>query len=145
MIACVLFAASLVQAKSLVLTLADGTRVYYLLGGDTNPMMRLSDDGVTVNADSYTFGNLKNFYISSTDDPNSIEQQLAEAKASYHDNMLVCTVKETEKAQVWTVAGTRVQASIKHEGGMTLIDLSSLPQGVYIVVIGKATMKVRVE
>ena len=145
MISCALLAASFVQAKSLVLTLTDGTRVYYLLGGDTNPMMRLSDDGVTVNADGYTFGNLKNFYISSTDDPNGIEQQLAATKTSYHDNMLVCTAKGTDKVQVWTATGTQAKASISYESGMALVDLSHLPQGAYIVKIGQTTMKVQVK
>ena len=40
-------------AKSVVFTLSNGTKIYYLLGGETNPVMRFVDGKITVNADSY--------------------------------------------------------------------------------------------
>lgn len=145
LITCTMLTAPFVHGKSLVLTLTDGTLVYYLLGGDVNPMMYLTDEGVQVNADTYTFGNVKNFYISLTDDPSGIEHQLTEARVSYRNNMLVCTADDAGKVQVWSAGGTRVKADIKAEGGMALIDLSSLPQGAYVVKTGKSTVKVMVK
>ena len=62
-----------VEAKSLVITLKDGTLVYYLLNSDKSPVMRMVPGGFTVNKDSYKFSEVKNFYISPTDDPNPVE------------------------------------------------------------------------
>lgn len=142
MIACTVLSAPLVLGKSLVLTLTDGTLVYYLLGGDVNPMMHLSEEGTQVNADTYTFGNLKNFYISLTDDPNGIEQVLTDAHVSYSRNMLVFTAKDTDKVQVYTTAGTPAQADVKVMGDKVLVDLNQLPQGAYVVKMGQSSLKV---
>ena len=142
MMACAMLAAPSVLGKSLVLTLTDGTLVYYLLGSDVNPMMHLSKEGIRISADTYTFGNLKNFYISPTDDPNGIEQVLTNAHISYSGNMLVCTGKENDKVQVYTTAGTPVQANIKAMGDKILVDLNQLPQGTYVVKMGKSSLKV---
>ena len=54
-------AIGVLSAKSLVLTLKNGTLVYYLLGGEANPMMRLTDGDIVVNTDKYEFGNIQNF------------------------------------------------------------------------------------
>lgn len=142
MIACTVLSAPFVLSKSLVLTLTDGTLVYYLLGGDVNPMMRLSKDGIQVNADTYTFGNLKNFYISLTDDPNGIEQVLTNAHVSYSHNMLVFNAVGADKVQVYTTAGTPAQADVKVMGDKVLVNLSQLPQGAYVVKMGQSALKV---
>ena len=71
-VACLLFSIGISFGKSLVLTLANNTLVYYVLGGDKNPMMRFADGKVCVNSDEYAFSNIKNFYISETDDPGGI-------------------------------------------------------------------------
>lgn len=142
MMACAMLAVPSVLGKSLVLTLTDGTLVYYLLGSDVNPMMHLSKEGIRISADTYTFGNLKNFYISPTDDPNGIEQVLTNAHISYSGNMLVCTGKENDEVQVYTTVGTPVQANIKVMGDKILVDLNQLPQGTYVVKMGQSSLKV---
>jgi len=68
-----LMAVLAVEAKSLVITLSDGTLVYYLLSNDKSPVMRMVPGGFTVNSDTYQFSEVKNFYISQTDDPNPVE------------------------------------------------------------------------
>jgi len=59
-----------VEAKSLVITLNNGQLVYYLLSNNQSPVMRMIPGGFTVNADTYQYSDVKNFYISQTDDPN---------------------------------------------------------------------------
>ena len=63
-----------VEAKSLVITLSDGSLVYYLLSNDNAPMMRRVEGGFMVNGDTYAFKDVKNFYISTTDDPTDIDK-----------------------------------------------------------------------
>ena len=62
-ILCLLCLASMgAMAKSLVLTLSDGTLVYYLLGGETDPRMRFVEGKIEVNTDVYEISGIKNFY-----------------------------------------------------------------------------------
>ena len=63
--ACLAYAGAM--AKSVVFTLVDGTKVYYLLGGEANPKLRFVEGKMTVDADVYEFSDIKNFYISEED------------------------------------------------------------------------------
>lgn len=139
---CLCLSISALTAKSLVMTLTDGTLVYYLLGGDVNPMLRFVDGGVTVNTDAYSFSNLKNFYISLTDDPNGIEHKLAEAKVSFSHHVLAIPSVNAEPAMVFSVDGTRVYPVVRSEAGFLFVDLSYLPQGIYAVKVGDTSLKV---
>ena len=41
------------SAKSVVFTLNDGTKVYYLLSSEANPILRFQEDKMVVNDDVY--------------------------------------------------------------------------------------------
>lgn len=139
---CLCLSISALTAKSLVMTLTDGTLVYYLLGGDVNPMLRFVDDGVTVNTDAYSFSNLKNFYISQTDDPNGIEHKLADAKVSFSHHVLAIPSVDAGSVRVYSVDGTRVHPVVRSEAGFLFVDLNHLPQGIYAVKVGDTSLKV---
>ena len=134
-------AIGVLSAKSLVLTLKNGTLVYYLLGGEANPMMRFTDGDIVVNTDKYEFGNIKNFYISATDDPSGIEHTVGENIQYAHNIMVVATDKPLAMA-IYTSAGHKVSTPIQQDNGRTLIDLNPLPQGTYVVTIGESSLKV---
>ena len=61
---CLCLAIVNLSARSIVLTLKDGTHVYYLLGGESRPVLKFVDGNIVVNTDRYEFGDIKNFYIS---------------------------------------------------------------------------------
>ena len=61
------------NAKSLVVTLSDQTELHYQLGGETNPKMAFSDEGVTIMADQYTFAQFDSWHISEADAPDAIQ------------------------------------------------------------------------
>lgn len=129
------------MAKSLVVTLDNNSLVYYLLGGETNPVMKFVDGKVTINTDVYEISGIKNFYISDTDDPNGIEQVLAERKFSFNGNVFV--VKGDAKAvKVYGVNGASAKADVKGADGYVSIDLGNLPQGAYVIKLGDASFKV---
>ncbi|MEE0521391.1 MAG: T9SS type A sorting domain-containing protein [Bacteroidaceae bacterium] len=129
-------------AKSLVFTLSNGTKVYYLLGGETNPMMRFADGKMTVNADTYEFTGIKNFYISAEDDPNSIEDLLEKRDISFKDNTVVIQSADAKNAAVFSASGTAMQADIMKDGDIITINLNSLPSGNYVIKAGKVSFKV---
>lgn len=127
-------AAVTVQAKSLVITLADGTEVYYLLGGDVNPVMKFKDGKVTVNADAYEISDIKKFVISQTDDPSGIK-----AGTFYVKGKQDIEVFSLDGKKVDTIKSTSLQSK---EDAISSLSLTTLPKGVYVLKIGSATMKV---
>ncbi len=139
----VLASVCMASAKSVVFTLSDGTLVYYLLGGDTNPIMRFVDDKVVVNADTYEFSGIKNFYISNEDDPNAIENVLAKSSIKYDGNTVVVSAAKGKNVKVFAVNGTEVKAPISTAEGYAAVDMSGLQKGTYIISVGSSSMKVQ--
>lgn len=129
-------------AKSVVFTLANNTKVYYLLGGETNPMLRFVDGKATVNADVYEISDIKNFYISSEDDPNAIESAVAASNMTYSANTLVVKAGEVKAVKVYSLGGQEVNADIQQSGEVITVNLNSLEKGAYIISTGNASFKV---
>lgn len=130
------------SAKSLVLLLEDGTKVYYLLGGDTNPLMKVVDGEVYVNADKYAFSGINKFYISTEDDPNGIGGVEAEGKSVapvMQDGVLY--VNTTGAVSVYTLDGRATGAEVSSVNGGVAVNVDALPKGVYILKVGKNSVK----
>jgi len=58
--------------KCLRLTLSDGTLVYYQLGGEKNPMLRVGENGYTIETDHYSFDGEVSFKILNEDAPTDL-------------------------------------------------------------------------
>jgi hypothetical protein len=142
LIACLSLSIGTLSAKSLVLTLENGTLVYYLLGKDANPMMRFTDGRITVNTDIYEFSGIKNFYISTADDPNGIEHTIKNTLAEYRNNMVIFNTDNMPVIKVYSGNGHEVNVSHRQIGDKTAIDLSTLPQGTYIITAGETSLKI---
>lgn len=126
----IIFAFALsMQAKSLVITLDDGTDVYYLLGGDEDPVMKFVDGKVVIKTDSYEFSNIKKFYISQTDDPVGIK-----AETLY--------LKGDKTIEVYSLDGKKMDIDTTTTDAISAVNTSPLPKGVYIIRIGNQQMKV---
>ena len=141
-IACLLFSIGISFGKSLVLTLANNTLVYYVLGGDKNPMMRFADGKVCVNSDEYAFSNIKKFYISETDDPSGIEHLLKEQQITYKAGMLIVHTDKPESIGVYNANGMKVSVPVEQSGDVVAVSLNQLPKGVYVVRVGESSFKV---
>ena len=141
LMACLFFAVSNVSAKSLVLTLPNGKRAYYPLGEEANPMLRFVDGGITVNTDRYEFSNVKNFYISDTDDPNGIEHVIGDM-VRYSDNKVIFDTDTPADISTYALDGRKVDTRTQQTNGKVIVDFSTLPEGTYIVTIGESTLKI---
>lgn len=130
------------MAKSIVFTLVNGTKVYYLLGGAKDPMLRFVDGKVTVNADTYEFSGIKNFYISDEDDPTAIEDVLAGKNISFHDGMIVVNAPGVQRVAVYAMNGAAVEADVVKAADVVTVSLSSLPSGSYVVKVDGTSFKV---
>ena len=129
------------NAKSLVITLSDGSLVYYYLGGDTKPVMRFDSetDGFNIGADNYEFAGVKNFYISSTDDPNGIE--LPSANCSMLSGGLLTIL--SKDAAVYTVDGKLIDVEKFYRDDAVTVNLNSLSGGIYVIKSGKMSFKIK--
>lgn len=129
-------------AKSVVFTLANNTKVYYLLGGETNPMMYFIDGQLVVNDDTYEFSGIKNFYISSEDDPNAIESTFVANNMVYSANTLVVKATDAKAVKVYAMSGKEVNADVQKANDVITVNLNGLDKGAYIISVGDASIKV---
>ena len=136
-------AVSMLSAKSVVFTLKDGTLVYYLLGGEKNPVMRFTEDEVVVNADNYEFSDIKNFYISDEDDPaiTAIAATRLDGKR-FDGNILFLPVKSAG-VKVYDASGKEVKVNVSTSDSGSTIDLSALRTGMYVVRVGDSSIKIQ--
>lgn len=130
------------SAKSVVFTMSNGTKVYYLLGGDENPVMKFDGDNVIVNTDTYQISKIKNFYISATDDPTAVAQLAAKQDASFASNVFVVKTPNAKAVKVFGVNGAEVEVPVSQVDGFVSVDMNGLKQGNYIIKVGNASFKV---
>ena len=129
-------------AKSLVFTLNDGTKVYYQLSSEVNPIMRFKEGKLLVNDDVYEFDGIKNFYLSDEDAPNAIENGQSKPNVAFKANTVLIPADAVKVLKVFTVDGVEVKTVIQNEGDVFSVDLNGLAKGVYVISTGKSSLKV---
>ena len=129
-------------AKSLVFTLNDGTKVYYQLSSEVNPIMRFKEGKLLVNDDVYEFDGIKNFYLSDEDAPNAIENVQSKPNVTFKANTVLIPADAVKVLKVFTVYGVEVKTVIQNEGDVFSVDLNGLAKGVYVISTGKSSLKV---
>ena len=130
------------SAKSVVFTLTDGTKVYYLLSREVNPMLRFKDGGMTVNDDKYEFSDIKNFYLSDEDDPNAIEHLLSKQSVTFRANTVVLPSGAVKTLKVYTLDGVEVKVQVQKTDDVISVDLNGLEKGTYLISTGNSSLKV---
>lgn len=142
-ILCVLCLASMAaMAKSLVLTLNDGTLVYYLLGGETNPRMCFVEGKITLNTDTYEISGIKNFYISKEDDPVGIDDVQVATETRFSANTFIISADAVKTIKVYAINGTEVEVDVTEANGLVSVNLNGLKRGVYVISTGQSSFKV---
>ena len=129
-------------AKSLVFTLNDGTKVYYQLSSEVNPIMPFKEGKLLVNDDVYEFDGIKNFYLSDEDAPNAIENVQSKPNVTFKANTVLIPADAVKVLKVFTVDGVEVKTVIQNEGDVFSVDLNGLAKGVYLISTGKSSLKV---
>ena len=130
------------SAKSLVFTLSDGTKVYYLLSADVNPILRFKDGRMTVNEDAYEFSDIKHFYISDEDDPNAIETVLSKQNVTFSANTVIIRSDAVKTLKVYTLDGVEVKAPVQKTDDVISVNLNGLEKGTYLISTGTTSLKV---
>lgn len=130
------------SAKSVVFTLNDGTKVYYLLSKEVNPIMRFKEGMMVVNEDAYEFSDIKNFYISDEDDPNAIETVLSKQNVTFSSNTVIIRSDAVKTLKVYTLDGVEVKASVQKTDDVISVNLNGLDKGTYLISTGTSSLKV---
>ena len=130
------------SAKSVVFTLNDGTKVYYLLSAEVSPMLRFKDGKMVVNEDTYEFTDIKNFYISEEDDPNAIEKVLAKHNVTFKANTVVINSDSVKIMKVYTLDGVEVKVPVEKSENVISVNLNGLERGTYLISTGDSSLKV---
>lgn len=136
-----------VSAKSVVFTLNDShkTKVFFKLGGEQNPKLVVGEDGnLTINGLPYTFSNLLNFYISSTDYAGDRYTEDGDALTPVEpiisiDGGLLSMNQSGKAIKVYTLDGKL----IKVVGAGDKLQLDTLPRGTYVITNGLSTLKMQ--
>ena len=137
-VACVLSA----SAKSFVLTLKDGTKVYFAVTIDKSAVMDISKGNITIeDKNTYTFEQVKSFVLSNENDPNAINDVEMDGGASYKANTLVVP-GNLNTVKVYDASGAQVEANISESNGRVIVNLNNMNKGVYVVSTGSTSFKV---
>lgn len=127
------------SAMSLVLELKDGTLVYYLLTAEVSPTITMNDGQVTINANEYSFEEVKRFYVSYEDAPTAIDGRKTESETEMKNGMLY--VATDKPVNVYTTDGRLVQNGLRADAVRGMINTESLATGVYVIRYGKKSFK----
>lgn len=130
-----------VGARSLVLQLTDGTKVYYLLNGATNPTVRFANGQLLIQQDGYALEGVSKFYISESDDPNTAVESVImdQQNLQRHDGVIYA---KTRTLRVYTPGGSAVSAPVQTVGDVRAVCLQSLPAGTYILQLDDRSLKI---
>ena len=127
------------SARSLVIELTNGDKIYYLIGGETNPVLTFNEGTVSVDGAQYTFANVAKFYISETDDPNAIEGVSTKPEAAIKEGMVYVQTKG--QVQLFSTDGRQMNVRTSRQGKSTVVDATQLPAGSYILRVGNQSVK----
>ena len=130
------------SAKSIVFTLSDDTKVYYLLSSEVNPVLRFKEGKMVVNEDVYEFSDIKNFYISEEDDPNAIEPVLSKLNMTFKENTVIIRSETVKAVRVYTLNGVEVKVPVEKTDDVISVNLNGLEKGTYLISTGNSSLKV---
>ena len=130
------------SARSIVFTLSDDTKVYYLLSSEVNPVLRFKEGKMVVNEDVYEFSDIKNFYISEEDDPNAIEPVLSKLNMTFKENTVIIRSETVKAVRVYTLNGVEVKVPVEKTDDVISVNLNGLEKGTYLISTGDSSLKV---
>lgn len=125
------------SAKSLVITLASGTKVYYPFDKFV-PLIRFSDGVMQINTRKYTFSRVANFEV--VEESDAIGALPSTPGFSMDGDVLA--VASSQPVRISNLQGVLQPVSTTVSAEMQYVDLSSLPQGPYVVVCGRSSFTI---
>lgn len=129
--------ASAFPAKCLVITLADGGKIYYSFDKYV-PMIRFVNGTMRVSTRKFEFSRVAEFAV--IDDPTTISALEHAPDFSVDGDLL--TVASLDPVRIFNAKGVLQKITATASAEAQYVDLSSLPIGVYIVHVGEQSFTV---
>ena len=138
-----------ISARSLVIELRDGTKMYYLISLDENPCLVFDQGNMSINSDLFTVSEVEKFYISETDNPNRLTTPQQEeafkstgrAAESLHIIIESLNPDKLPKVSLYSIDGKSLESSYSFKGNELILETSGLARGIYILQIGNKSLK----
>lgn len=135
------------QGRGLVLQLTGGVKAFYpLTGNDAAVTLKMTYEGLQVEASQYAFSQIEKFYISETDEEVSEIKSVSTRQADIFQQggMLFVTGGEGP-LHVYGIDGKDVSLSgrpvVQTVGSTAAVNLQLLPSGIYVLQTGKKKVK----
>lgn len=126
------------QARKLVVTLLDGTQVFYSITDNDRPVMEFADGVVTVKADSFSFGDIREFRLVKDDDA---VRGISAGQSGLRLDHGRIYLNQVSAVSVFSLKGQRVEVPASLQDQLTVLDVSALPAGVYVIKTDKTSFK----
>ena len=105
-------------------------------------ILRFKEGRMVVNEDAYEFSDIKNFYISETDDPNAIDFLPSGKDVTMAANTVIIPADAVKDVKVYMVDGKEVKVRVEKTDHDIIVHLNELGKGTYVISTGKSSMKV---
>lgn len=126
------------QARKLVITLLDGTQVFYSITDNDRPVMEFADGVVTVKADSFSFGDIREFRLVKDDDA---VRGISAGQSGLRLDHGRIYLNQVSAVSVFSLKGQSVEVPTSLQDQLTVLDVSALPAGVYVIKTDKTSFK----
>lgn len=130
------------ERDCMIVHLQSGDFVVFML--DDNPQILFKENGTEINMHSYQFSEIKKYTFGDSEHlPVGLSDLIVHEPVSMRDGKLIVSVQdENTRLCVYSVLGQEMQLPVALQSdNKTVIDISSLPSGAYVLGIGSETIK----
>lgn len=130
------------EGDALNLTMKDGTIHSFLLSEE--PTVTMADDYLVITLSDNSTASYDLYQVSKYTFGSStgISKVLSSKDISLSGDNIIFQGITSGKVDVSSLSGAKVNASVSESGGNTVVSLSSLPAGVYVVKVNNAVIKI---
>lgn len=130
------------EGDALNLTMKDGTIHSFLLSEE--PIVTMADDYLVITLSDNSTASYDLYQVSKYTFGSStgISKVLSSKDISLSGDNIIFQGITNGKVDVSSLSGAKANASVSESGGNTVVSLSSLPAGVYVVKVNNAVIKI---
>lgn len=130
------------EGDALNLTMKDGTIHSFLLS--EQPTVTMADDYLVITLSDNSTASYDLYQVSkyTFGSPTGISKVLSSEDISLSGDNIIFQGVTNGKVTVSSLSGARVDAGVSESAGNTVVSLSSLPSGVYVVKVNNAVIKI---
>ena len=131
-------------ANFLTVHLEGGTKISFAIAG--HPKILLSDGTFTIGTGQFLVSNIRKYTLGDQDETTSIEAEKQPGLSFYpnpaKDYVYIRTDKDV-RPRLYSLSGVEFPVKYKKQEGLIVLDLRGLKSDMYLMIIGKETLKIQ--